>query len=106
MGGRMWNLSLSNHHGTGKVLVCQSNGQPQDSSPGIDVDRYWEMLFDDPTPMNYEFMPGGHFGITRDHARLRTRDFYGRVCKILLEEDAAPWNIERLECYIFNPSIQ
>jgi len=105
-GGRMWNLSESKQHGKGNVLVCQSNGQPQDSNPNINVDKYWDLLFASQKPREYEFMPGGHFGITKDHAKLRSKNFYKKVCDLLLEEESAPWNIERLECYIFNPAIQ
>jgi hypothetical protein len=107
LAGRMWSLSPSKHHGNGKVLVCQSNGQPQDSNPNIDVDKYWSMLFKQvPPPAEYEFMPGGHFGITREHAQLRSKEFYKQVCDLLLEDESAPWMIERLECYIFNPNIK
>jgi hypothetical protein len=100
----MWALSPSKQHGEGRVLVCQSNGQPQDSNPNIDVDKYWSMLFkQEPPPAEYEFMPGGHFGITREHAQLRSKEFYNHVVDFLLEDEIAPWIIERLECYIFNP---
>jgi len=36
LGGCMWALSPSKQHGDGNVLVCQSNGYPQDSNPNID----------------------------------------------------------------------
>jgi len=106
LGGSMWNLSQSKQHGEGKVLVCFSNGQPQDANPNIDVDKYWNLLFTDQKPTEYEFMPGGHFGITKEHAQLRSREFYKKVCDLLLEDESAPWMIERLECYIFNPNIR
>lgn len=107
LGGRMWSLSPSKQHGNGKVLVCQSNGQPQDSNPNINVDKYWDLLFTvNSKPEEYEFMPGGHFGITREHAQLRSKEFYKRVCDLLLEDESAPWMIERLECYIFNPTYK
>lgn len=105
-GGIMWNLSPSKHHGNGKVLVCKSNGQPQDGNPNINVDKYWDLLFTDQKPEEYEFMPGGHFGITKEHAHKRSKQFYKKVVDLLLEDDTAPWMIERLECYIFNPSIK
>ena len=106
LGGRMWNLSPSKHHGKGNVLVCQSNGQPQDANPNINVNKYWDLLFKDEKPIEYEFMPGGHFAITKEHVRLRSKEFYKRVCDLLLEDDNAPWMIERLECYIFNPTYK
>lgn len=106
LGGRMWNLSLSKQHGAGNVLACQSNGQPQDSNPNINVDKYWDLLFTDEKPTEYEFMPGGHFAITKEHARLRSKEFYELVCDLLLDDDNAPWMIERLECYIFNQTYK
>jgi hypothetical protein len=106
LGGSMWALSPSTHHGEGRVLICQSNGAPQDSNPNIDVDRYWNRFFNQAPPTQYEFIPGGHFGITKEHAKLRSKEFYKHVADFLLEEDVAPWIIERLECYIFNPNIK
>lgn len=105
-GGMMWKLSPSNHHGEGNVLICNSDGSPQDSNPNINVDKYWSMFFDSPAPKTYEFMPGGHFAITRDHAKLRSKEFYKKVVDLLLELEVAPWIVERLECYIFNPNIK
>jgi len=106
LGGCMWSLSPSKQHGEGRVLICQSNGYPQDSNPNINVDKYWDLLFTDEKPAEYEFMPGGHFGITKEHAQLRSKEFYKKVCDFLLEDESAPWMIERLECYIFNPNIK
>jgi hypothetical protein len=106
LGGSMWALSPSTHHGEGRVLICQSNGAPQDSNPNIDVDRYWSRFFNQAPPTQYEFMPGGHFGITKQHTQLRSKEFYKHIADFLLEEEVAPWIIERLECYIFNPNIK
>jgi hypothetical protein len=87
-GGIMWNLIDSQHHGKGKVLSCRN------------------MFFDSFNPSHYEFMPGGHFGITKEHAHLRSKEFYKKVVDFLLDKEIAPWIIERLECYIFNPNIK
>lgn len=106
LGGIMWALSPSKHHGEGRVLICQSNGAPQDSNPDIDIEKYWSIFFQQVPPAEYEFIPGGHFGITREHAQLRSKEFYKKVVDFLLEEPVAPWIIERLECYIFNPKIK
>lgn len=105
-GGCMWNLSESKQHDKGKVLVCNSNGFPQDLNPNIDVDLYWKKLFTSSVPNEYEFMPGGHFGITKKHAQLRSKDFYKQIIDLLLQDIYSPWIIERLECYIFNPKIK
>ena len=104
-GGIMWNLQKTKHHGTGNVLMCHSNGYPQDSNTDIDVNTYWKILFDEPFPENvgmYEFIPGGHFCITKKHATIRSKKFYQKIVELLENNNSAPWIIERLECYIFN----
>ena len=105
-GGIMWDLSNSLQHGEGKILSCFSNGYPQDNNPNIDVDRYWRILFEGDPPNNYEFIPGGHFGITNEHVKLRSKEFYQKIVDILIESEHTPWVIERLECYIFNTKFK
>ncbi len=105
-GGIMHTMTPSRQHGGGKIISCASNGSPQDRNPLINVDKYWDLLFEGLPPNTYEFMPGGHFGITKEHCQLRSVDFYNKICKLLLEDETAPWMIERLECYIFNPKFK
>ena len=102
-GGIMWELFPSTHHGDGNILYCDSNGQPQDSNPLINVDKYWNLFFKSDPPNRYEFIPGGHFAITKEHIQIRSKEFYKNIVEFLLDEEVAPWIIERLECYIFNP---
>lgn len=97
--GSAWAMSGSQQFGGGNVLVCSSNGHPQDKNPLIDVDKYWEILFSEPKPINYEFMPGGHFCITREQAQSRNRELYKKITELLIEDVTSPWMIERLECY-------
>ena len=105
-GGIMHPMYPSQHHINGKVIACFSNGLPHDPNPNINVDSYWDLLFDSEKPNMYEFMPGGHFGITKEHAQLRSREFYKKVVDLLIGDITAPWMIERLECYIFNPKYK
>lgn len=104
--GSAWDMIKSQQFGNGKVLVCSSNGYPQDKNPLIDVDRYWNILFKSPKPNYYEFIPGGHFCITKEQVHLRNKEFYQKIIHLLIEEETAPWMIERLECYIFNPEFK
>lgn len=104
--GSMWQMPTSQQFGSGRVLSCLGNGHPQDHNPNINVDKYWGILFDCNKPSLYEFIPGGHFGITKGHVRLRSREFYKKVTELLIEDDNAPWMIERLECYIFDPKFK
>ena len=104
-GGIMWNLSPSIQHTNGYVLICQSNGFPQDRNPKINVDSYWVKLFTDNKPPNYEFIPGGHFGVTKESIKVRDKEFYHKIVKLLESDETSPWMIERLECYIFNKNF-
>ena len=105
--GVMWTLYSSNQFGpNNKVLICNSNGYPQDSNPNINVDSVWELLFNEPKPNNYEFVPGGHFSITKEQILKRSLDFYKSILNLLESDITMPWNIERLECYIFNENYK
>jgi hypothetical protein len=106
--GTAWKMNPSNQFGGGFVLSCQSNGFPQDLSSNINVNQYWSILFSDVhTPPNqYEFIPGGHFVITKEQAWVRSKEFYKKIVEFLLENENSPWIIERLECYIFNKNFE
>tara|TARA_R110000796_G_scaffold58413_4_gene134861 strand:+ start:16317 stop:16994 length:678 start_codon:yes stop_codon:yes gene_type:complete len=101
-GGIMWTLLPSKHFDSGMVLRCQPNGRPHDMNPNINVNKYWGMLFEQEALTEYEFIPGGHFGITKETIKKRSREFYKKIIDILESDIHAPWVIERLECYIFN----
>jgi hypothetical protein len=100
--GTAWNMPESKTF-NGRALQCLSNGHPQDTNPLINVDKYWFLLFNEiQAPLIYEFIPGGHFVITKEHARLRSKEFYKKITELLIDDITAPWMIERLECYIFD----
>jgi hypothetical protein len=104
--GSMWPMFPSIQFGGGNTLSCHSNGTPQDYNPNINVDKVWDILFEDPKPNTYEFIPGGHFCITKEQAHLRDKEFYKKIIDLLIEDINSPWVIERLECYIFNPKYK
>jgi len=104
--GMMWPMPVSQQFGYRNVLSCHGNGMPQDHNPNINVDKFWDMLFDHPKPNMYEFIPGGHFGATKEHLQLRSKEFYKKIIDLLEEDVNNPWVIERLECYIFNPKFK
>lgn len=99
--GSAWNMPPTQQFLNGRALSCLSNGYPQHMEPGVNVDEYWDLLFNEPRPKFYEFMPGGHFAISRDQVRIRSRNFYEKICNLLAEDVYAPWKMERLECYVF-----
>ena len=106
--GSALNMSQSKQFDNGNVLVCLSNGHPQDTNPKIDINKYWNLLFSSPEfpPPLYEFIPGGHFVITKEHVHIRRKEFYKKIIDLLEEDITAPWMIERLECYIFHPNFK
>lgn len=99
-------ITPSTHVGVGKIYECMSDGEPHHGDSGIDVNRYWGILFDGEPPSKFEFNPGGHFVLAREHAHMRSREFYKQVIDLLESEEIAPYNIERLENYIFNPKFK
>lgn len=103
--GTMWSMQRSNI-GIGNVLYCHKNGAPHDTNLHIDLDQYWKSIFIGKSPGTYEFIPGGHFILTKSHAQLRSRNFYKNICQLLMTDNMSPWAIERLECYIFNPKFK
>jgi hypothetical protein len=106
--GTSWKMYESQQFGNGLIISCQSNGHPQDLNPNINLDKYWKILFSDEhtPPHNYEFIPGGHFVITKEQIKIRSKEFYKQVITLLMDNEHSPWNFERLECYIFNKNYK
>lgn len=105
--GTAWQMPQSVQLGRGHALMCNSNGYPQDHNPNINVDKYWHILFELPdAPPVYEFIPGGHFAITKEQLRKNTKEQYKKIIELLENDVTAPWMIERLEGYIFNTKFK
>jgi hypothetical protein len=100
--GTAWSMPKVKQFENGNALVCYSNGAPQDLNPNINVDSFWLELFEGQPPIEYEFMPGGHFVITKEQLQSRPQNFYKKIKTMLENNITAPWMIERLECYIFD----
>jgi hypothetical protein len=98
--GSAWSMYPSKHFENGVCLNSQSNGAPNDID--LNVNNIWDVLFNEPIPDSYDFIPGGHFAITKEQIRKRSKELYRKVLDLLEQNDKSPWEIERLECYIFN----
>jgi hypothetical protein len=83
-----------------KVLNCDKNGSPH--HPGLNLEGMWEQLFDLPCPDSFQFTPAGHFAVTKEHARKISKSQYRKILDILESQPISPWEIERLEPYIFS----
>jgi dTDP-4-dehydrorhamnose reductase len=83
-----------------KILHCENNGYPHDG--GLDLKKMWGKLFNTESPNNnFYFTPAGHFAITKEHAQKIHKSVYKKIIDILENENRSPWEIERLEPYIF-----
>lgn len=98
--GTMWQLNPSSQFTNGRILTCFNDGYPHDKN--LYVDETWKSMFNCPYPSSYDFVPGGHFCVTKETVRIRTKEFYQHIVTLLETYDKMPWNIERLEPYIFN----
>lgn len=105
-GGIMHTMIKSNQHGDGNgyVISCYSNGLPHDNH--LNVDEVWDILFDETRPVLYEFIPGAHFCVSKEQIKMRPIEFYLKLLRVLDENKLAPWLLERLVCYIFNPNYK
>tara|TARA_R110001606_G_scaffold371002_2_gene527673 strand:- start:1826 stop:2416 length:591 start_codon:yes stop_codon:yes gene_type:complete len=82
------------------VLKCNSIGAPH--HPNLNLSKMWEKLFKStPCPSEFSFTPTGHFAITNKQATKIPKSYYKLIIDILENEPNSPWEIERLEPYIF-----
>ena len=84
----------------GRVLRCDQSGLP--NHPNLPILETWNKLFETQCPSTLEYVPGGHFSITKEQLHIRPKSFYQTILQILETEYVAPWVFERLEPYIFN----
>ncbi|MDA7648757.1 DUF3431 domain-containing protein [Akkermansiaceae bacterium] len=82
------------------VLTCTKNGFPH--HPGLDLEKIWGELFNSPCPNSFQFTPTGHFAISKEYAQKIPRSRYKKILTILESQPTSPWEIERLEPYIFD----
>jgi hypothetical protein len=102
-----WDLNARQHNDGGcwffctqyNILECDVNGVPH--HPGLDLKTMWEKLFDSECPQTFYFTPTGHFAITKTQAHKIPRLYLKHVLDILENFPTSPWEIERLEPYIF-----
>jgi hypothetical protein len=98
--GTMWNLHKSQQFFSGNVLACSSNGYPHEKN--LNINEIWNVLFKSKTPNEYEFIPGGHFCVSKETVHIRSKQFYCKLVELLETHERMPWIVERLEPYIFD----
>ena len=69
------------------------------------LDERWDKIFKKyDSPSLYTMMAAGHFAITREGILCKPLSFYENIKNMLeTEGEVVPYEIERLEAYIFNP---
>ncbi len=89
-------------------VLCDKTGAPHHPGVGLDVldmEKIWDEIFQIPCPTNFVFPSAGHFAISREHVHIFPKEFYKKIVDILETQPNAPWELERLEPYIFfNPT--
>jgi len=105
-GSGAWGMFPSTHHHGGVCIRCNWKGSPQHNHEDLNLNYWFKKFFKNEIPGYYEFIPGGHFGVTENQVKLRKKVFYDEIVKFLETDPLAPWIIERLEGYIFNPSYE
>lgn len=102
-----WEPHMPKEAYTGYSLICDTTGAPHHRPSTLNVDTLWTQIFNDPIPEKYEFVPAGHFCATRDTIHSRSKKFYENLLSILESPRSfCPYEVERLEKYIFDKSIQ
>lgn len=88
-GSGMWDLHRSDHH-SGLCIRCDSRGSPQHKEGDLNLNKWWGEFFNESPPQFYEFIPGGHFGVTSQHTKLRSKNFYSKIIHFLETNELAP----------------
>lgn len=100
-----WEPHMPKEAYTGNTLICDTTGAPHHVPSNLNIDTLWTQLFKDPPPQKYEFVPAGHFCVTRDAVQNRSKAFYEKLVGILEStRPFCPYEVERLEPYIFDKS--
>jgi hypothetical protein len=81
------------------ILSCDKNGSPH--HPGLELEKMWNKLFESQCPEILNFTPTGHFAISKEQIRKIPKEYYKHILNILETQSTSPWEIERLEPYIF-----
>ena len=101
-----WEYPMPGEAYTGRTLICKQDGSPHHRPSELNIDTLWSILFESEVPKTFEFVPAGHFIVSREQAKLRSKLFYEKLVNLLETRKLCPYEVERLEAYIFNPEIR
>ncbi len=101
-----WEPHMPKEAYTGKTLICKQDGAPHHRPHELNIATLWPQIFESSVPETFEFVPAGHFCISKQQLRTRTKKFYSNIVNLLETRHLCPYEIERLEPYIFNPKVK
>lgn len=101
-----WEPHMPKEAYTGKTLICEQNGAPHHRPHELNIATLWPQIFESEVPKLFEFVPAGHFCVSKEQIRERSPQFYNNIVQLLETRHLCPYEIERLEPYIFNNNIQ
>ena len=101
-----WEPHMPKEAYTGKTLICEENGAPHHRPHELNIATLWPQIFESEVPKLFEFVPAGHVCVRKAQIRKRSPHFYNNIVQLLETRHLCPYEIERLEPYIFNSNIQ
>lgn len=82
----------------GKITNDNEVGYP--NHPGLEIGKTYEKIFGESLDI-FRFYAGAQFIVNKEQILKHPLKFYKNINKILLEEEQAPWCLERIWSYIF-----
>lgn len=101
-----WEHPMPKNAYTGRTLICEEDGSPHHRPPELNIATLWPELFSSDIPDRFEFVPAGHFCASKEIIKSRSRDFYKKLVDLLATRPFCPYEVERLEAYIFDKNVQ
>ena len=81
------------------------DGYPDYPDRNLKVDEVWDELFETEKPERLTFVPAAHPCVSREHAHIRSKEFYQKVRDMAKNREWGPWEIERITWAIFDKDI-
>lgn len=88
-----------------KSIVGRSDGSPYHWEK-LNVNSIWEKIFINSPPPFYNFTKGAIFTISKNQIKIRSLEFYEKCLNCSIQRESAPWEMERIIPYIFNPEFK
>lgn len=81
------------------LIIERADGTPMHR--GLHLERMWDRLLPGTSPPYFLSHSAACFAVSRDRMLKRPLEFYQRMLSAVLEDDAGPWQAERLWAHVF-----